>query len=214
MTDSTTAPTSQPAMTTTPVETDSVRLGLASLSGEVDAAWAKASAGHTDIAFLGRIALDAKSRAAARALVARNRSEFLPPDPLSFVDEPLSALTEVSLGGAINVRSARIDPVREAASVAANHGAVFEINAHCRQAEPCAVGCGESLLADTARLCEHVAAAAATGATTCVKVRAEVPGVDLTETTRRIAEAEHGSGSSEPRPIRGRSLVRTGGPDP
>jgi TIM-barrel protein len=214
MTDSTTAPTSRPAMTTTPVETDSVRLWLASLSGEADAAWAKARAGHADIAFLGRIALDAKSRAAARALVARSHSEFLPPAPLSFVDKQLSALTEVPLVGAINVRSAQVGPVREAASVAANHGPVVEINAHCRQAELCAIGCGESLLADSARLCEHVAAAAATGATTCVELRAEVPGVDLAETTRRIAEAEYGSGGSEPRPIRGRSLVRTGGPNP
>jgi len=63
------------------------------------------------------------------------------------------------------------------------------VNAHCRQSELRAVGCGESLLRDIDRLAEYVAAVAETGATTSVKVRAEVPGVDLVAVTDAVADA-------------------------
>jgi TIM-barrel protein len=56
---------------------------------------------------------------------------------------------------------------------------MLEVNAHCRQVEVCGVGAGETLLRDTERLCTYVSAAAAEGATVSVKVRAEVPDVDL-----------------------------------
>ncbi|MFB6109096.1 MAG: tRNA-dihydrouridine synthase [Haloplanus sp.] len=165
------------------------RLALASLSGESDAAWARAGAGHADLALLGGVALDADARLAARKLVARGRSEYLPPDPLVFLDVQLSALRGVPLRPGANVRSATVDPVRDAARVCAAHDAVLEVNSHCRQEELRAVGCGETLLRDTDRLCDHVAAAADAGATVSVKVRAEVPGVDLAATARRVADA-------------------------
>jgi TIM-barrel protein len=130
-------------------------------------------------AFLGGIAIDEPTRAAARELVARDRSEFLPGDPIAFVDAQLEALSEAPLRPGFNVRTTSVDPLREAAAVCRDHGAILEVNAHCRQAEMCAAGCGETLLQDTDRLREYVAAAAGTGATVSVKVRAEVPGVDL-----------------------------------
>ena len=42
------------------------RVALASLSGEADAQWARAGAAHVGCAFLGGIALDESTRAAAR----------------------------------------------------------------------------------------------------------------------------------------------------
>jgi TIM-barrel protein len=155
------------------------RVALASLSGESDAAWARAASEYVGAAFLGGIAIDETAREAARKLVERERSEFLPPDPLAFVDAQLDALAEAPLRPGVNVRTTTVGPLREAAAVCARHGAILEINAHCRQEEMCAVGCGETLLADTGRLREYVAAAAGTGATVSVKVRTEVPGVDL-----------------------------------
>ena len=165
------------------------RLALASLSGRSDASWAAAAAEHAGAAFLGGIALDEDARAAARKLVARDREEFLPDDPLSFIDRELAALEDVPIRPGWNVRSATVEPVREAAAICARRDAVVEINAHCRQDELCAVGCGERLLADTDRLCEYVRAAAGEGATVSVKVRAEVAGVDLPATARRIDAA-------------------------
>ncbi|AZH25820.1 tRNA-dihydrouridine synthase [Haloplanus aerogenes] len=164
-------------------------LALASLSGASDADWARAGAAHADLALLGGIALDADARAAARDLVARGRDEFLPTDPLAFVDAQLAALDDAPISAGMNVRSATRDPIREAAAVCADHGAVLEINAHCRQDELCAVGCGETLLRDTDRLVDYVAAAHDAGATVSVKVRAEVEGVDLPATARAIADA-------------------------
>lgn len=164
-------------------------LALASLSGAADADWARAGAAHADLAVLGGLALDADARAAARDLVARGREEFLPADPLAFADAQLAALDDAPIRAGLNVRSATLDPIREAAAVCAAHDAVVEINAHCRQDELRAVGCGEALLRDTDRLTDYVAAASATGATVSVKVRTEVDGVDLPATARAVADA-------------------------
>ena len=165
------------------------RLALASLSGEADADWARAGAEYAGAAFLGGIAVDEASRAAAREMVERDRTEFLPDDPLAFIDEQLAALESVPIQPAFNVRSATPGPLVEAARVCRDRDAVLEINAHCRQDELCAVGCGETLLADADRLETYVERASATGATVGVKVRAEVPGVDLAETARAVERA-------------------------
>jgi len=165
------------------------RVALASLSGQSDAAWARAAAEHVGAAFLGGIAIDDDTREAARAMVERERDEFLPSDPIAFVDEQLEALADASLVPGFNVRTATLDPLREVAAVCRDHGAVVEINAHCRQEEMCAVGAGQSLLRDGDRLCEQVRAAAETGATVSAKVRTEVPGVDLPDLAARLADA-------------------------
>ena len=176
-------------MTATGAEPAPPFLVAASLSGAADAEWARAAAPHVDAAVLGGIALDPASRAAARDLVARDRSEFLPEDPLAWIDRQLDRLSEVPLRPGVNVRSATVGAVREAAGICAERDAVCEVNAHCRQPELRAVGCGESLLRDADRLAEYVSAAAETGATTSVKVRAEVSGVDLVAVGDAVADA-------------------------
>ena len=165
------------------------RLALASLSGRSNAAWARRASEHAGAAFLGGIALDEPSREAARELVARDREEFLPADPLAFVDDQLSALSEAPIRPGFNLRASTPAPISEAAAICRAHDAICEINAHCRQEELCTVGCGETLLRDTDRLREYVRAAAAEGATVSVKVRAEVEGVDLAETARAVERA-------------------------
>ena len=164
-------------------------VAAASLSGRSDADWARATLPHVGAAFLGGIALDEPTRAAARDLVARDREEFLPPDPLAFVDAQLAALADAPLQPGFNVRAASPDPVREAAAVCARHDAILEINAHCRQDEMCAASAGEALLQAPDRLAAFVDAAAATGVTVSVKVRTEVPGVDLPALSRSLEVA-------------------------
>ncbi|MFO7832497.1 MAG: tRNA-dihydrouridine synthase [Halohasta sp.] len=165
------------------------RLALASLSGEADAQWAAAAADLAGAAFLGGIALDEPSREAARALVDRDRREFLPDDPLGFVSDQLTALDDVPIQPGVNVRATTVDPIREAAAICAAHGAILEINAHCRQPELREIGCGETLLADSGRLTKYVEVAAAEGPAVSVKVRAEVPGVDLPAVARQVEAA-------------------------
>ncbi|QRV15147.1 tRNA-dihydrouridine synthase [Haloterrigena salifodinae] len=154
-------------------------LALASLSGEADAEWARAGTDYAGAAVLGGIAIDAGSRTAARELVERDRTEFLPDDPIAFIDRQLAALEDAPIQPAFNVRSATPDPIPDAAQVCRDRDAFLEINAHCRQDELCAVGCGETLLRDRERLCDYVRRAADTGATVGVKVRAEISAVDL-----------------------------------
>ncbi|ELZ76108.1 dihydropyrimidine dehydrogenase [Haloferax volcanii DSM 14919] len=168
------------------------RVAVASLSGESDAAWADAAVPHVGAAFLGGVALDDASQAAARDLVARGRSEFLADDPVGFVAAQLGSLDE--FGGedrfvAVNVRATSPDPIRAVAAVCADRGAGVEINAHCRQDELCAVGCGETLLRDSDRLAAYVAAAAESGASVGAKVRAEIDGVDLPNLAATLADA-------------------------
>ncbi len=169
---------------------DTPRVVLASLSGEADAQWARASADFAGAAILGGIALDDATRAAAREMVAdRDRTEFLPSDPVAFIDDQLAALSNVPIRPGFNVRTTTLSPLREAATVCADHGAVLELNAHCRQGEMCAAGAGQSLLQDTDRLREQVRAAAAAGATVSVKVRTEVAGVDLPAVAAAASDA-------------------------
>ncbi len=165
------------------------RIAVASLSGASDAAWARQAAPYAGCAFLGGIALDRPTRDAARALTERDREEFLPTDPLAFIDTELSELSELPITAGFNVRSSSLTPLQNAAAVCHEHDAIVEINAHCRQDEMCTAGAGETLLADLDRLCAYVRGVSETGATTSVKMRAEVPGVDLPETARRASQA-------------------------
>lgn len=165
------------------------RVALASLSGEADADWARAVADHVGCAFLGGIALDGATRDAARAMTDRDRSEFLPEDPIAFVDAQLGELAETPIRGAFNVRSVSLAPIERVAAVCRDHDAVLELNAHCRQSEMCAAGAGEALLRDSDRLVEQVRTAASVGAAVSVKVRAELPGVDLPALARRLETA-------------------------
>jgi len=165
------------------------RVAAASLSGQADAAWARAAEPWVGCAFLGGVALDGPTRAAARRLRDRDRSEFLPDSPIEFVDGQLAALADADLRPAFNVRSAATEPIRGAAAVCADRGAILEVNAHCRQREMCAAGAGESLLRDGERLREQVAAAASAGATVSVKLRTEVAGVDLPDLSAQLVDA-------------------------
>lgn len=169
------------------------RLALASLSGQSDAAWARGGVQHVGAAFLGGIAICPRTRAAARDMVDRDRTEFLPADPFAFVDEQFAALTDAPLRPGINVRSTDPERVGRMAAVCAEHDAILEVNAHCRQDEMCAAGAGESLLADPDRLATLVTAATEASIPVTVKVRAEVEGVDLAVVAQTV-EAAGGDG--------------------
>ncbi|ELZ82463.1 dihydropyrimidine dehydrogenase [Haloferax elongans ATCC BAA-1513] len=169
------------------------RVAVASLSGESDADWARAAAPYVGAAFLGGVAIDEAAQEAAEELVARDRSEFITDDPTEFIDEQLAELDAADgpdIFAAVNVRATTVDPIGDAASVCADHGAGLEINAHCRQDELCAVGCGEALLRGTDRLVEYVETARAAGAEVGVKVRTEVEGVDLSDLAAALADAD------------------------
>ncbi|QGA82964.1 tRNA-dihydrouridine synthase [Halomicrobium sp. LC1Hm] len=164
-------------------------VALASLSGRSDAEWAEGGGPFAGCAFLGGIALDDATRRAARSMVERDRSEFLPSDPLAFVQRQLRAMDELPIRAGVNVRSAALAPIEDAAGRCQDHDAILEINAHCRQEEMCEAGAGQALLDRPEKLCRQVEAATATGATVSVKVRAEVDGVDLPTLAAKLERA-------------------------
>ncbi|GAD52919.1 tRNA dihydrouridine synthase B like [Halarchaeum acidiphilum MH1-52-1] len=166
------------------------RVALASLSGEADADWAREACGEAGLAFLGGVAVDEPTRTAAEGMAAdRDRNEFLPADPVAFVADELDRLADAPIDAGVNVRATTPGAIRPVARVCAARDAICEVNAHCRQSEMCAAGAGETLLADGERLCDLVSAAGDEGATTSVKVRAEVPGVDLPSLARDLDAA-------------------------
>lgn len=173
-------------MTNSPFEP---RVALASLSGESDAEWAKAGASYAGAAFLGGIAVDEPTREAARKMVERDRTEFLPPDPVSFVDEQLAQLEDVPVRPGFNIRTTSLGPLEAVADICVEHDAILEINAHCRQDEICAVGGGETLLHETERLCQQVSTASEQGVDVSVKVRTEIAGVDLRSLATQLEAA-------------------------
>jgi TIM-barrel protein len=138
---------------------------------------------------MGGLALDGPTRAAARRLVERDREEFLPDEPLALLERGCRAVADAPVRPGWNVRATGPGPVARAAAVCARHGAVLEVNAHCRQAEMCAAGAGESLAREPDRLRAQVAAAADAGATTSVKLRTEIEGVDLPAVARAAVAA-------------------------
>lgn len=164
-------------------------LALASLSGQSDATWARAGAEYAGAAFLGGIAIDEPTRNAARRMVQRDRDEFLPPDPVSFVETEFEALASVPIQPAINVRTTTIEPLLRLARVCREYDAILEVNAHCRQEEMCATGAGQSLLSDTDALATQVNAASNRGVRVSAKVRTEVPDVDLCEVGKAVSDA-------------------------
>ncbi len=168
---------------------DPPRLALASLSGRSDAAWARRAADVADLAFLGGVPVDGPTREAARGAVERDRDEFLPPDPVAFVADQIAALADAPIRAGVNVRAVAPEAVTPVAAVCADHGAVLEVNAHCRQRETTRIGGGQALLQDGDRLAAQVRAASDAGATVSVKVRTEVEGVDLPALSARLADA-------------------------
>jgi TIM-barrel protein len=164
-------------------------IALASLSGQSDAEWAKEGADYAGVAFLGGIAIDEPTREAAREMVERDRTEFLPPDPVAYIDDQLAELESAPIQPGFNVRTTSLGPLANVAEVCREHDTILEINAHCRQAEICGVGSGEVLLTETERLCEQVSTASERGVDVSVKVRAEVDGVDLPSLSTELETA-------------------------
>jgi len=148
-----------------------------------------AGAPYVGGAFLGGIAIDEPTREGAREMVERDRTEFLPPDPIAFVADQLRSLHDVPVRPGVNVRTTTRDPLAAVAAVCADHDAILELNAHCRQDEICRRGTGQALLTDPDRLCEQVRTAIERGPTVSVKVRTEVPGVDLPALADRLVAA-------------------------
>ncbi len=147
-------------------------IALAPMAGVTDSKFASRFK-NAGLVILGGYNLDDKTNEAARKEMIRGRKEFISDRPMDFLATELEAIKGLTTV-AVNVRAASIEPYVQAAHIAREHGAILEINAHCRQPEMLELGAGEALLKDTPRLCEYIREIKKTGVVLSVKTRANV----------------------------------------
>ncbi len=147
-------------------------IAVAAMAGITDSRFANTFR-NAGLVVLGGYNLDKKTNDAARKELERGRKEFVSDEPLDFLKSELES-SRCSTTIAVNVRAASLGPFVQAARLAKNYGAIFEINAHCRQPEMVELGAGEALLKDVPRLCEYISEIKKTGVVLSVKIRANV----------------------------------------
>jgi TIM-barrel protein len=148
-------------------------IALAPMAGIVNSAFANQYAADAGLVVLGAFSLDEASKAVAAELVARGRKEFISEEPLELIRNEIRAIKSGS-AVAVNVRSATLEPLIEAAKIVKEEGAILELNAHCRQPEMLKAGIGEALLQDLPKLSAWIKAIKEIGVVLSVKVRANV----------------------------------------
>jgi len=160
-------------------------VAIASMAGITDSSFTRRFQ-KAGLIVLGGYNLDERTNEAARKEIARGRKEFVSDKPFEFFEKELEA-TEGLTTIAVNVRASTAEPFVQAARIAKEHGAILEINAHCRQPEMLELGTGEALLRNIPRLCEYIKEIKKTGAVLSVKTRANV--VDDVELAKAVEKA-------------------------
>jgi TIM-barrel protein len=160
-------------------------LVLASMAGLTNSSFAiTRSAG---LAFLGGYNLDEATIIAAKELVKQGRSEFAYDDPTPVIKNELGVMNATEIIAGVNARSATLEPLLEIAELAHQKGAIFELNAHCRQPEMEAIGAGQCLTRDLPKLATWIQEIKQTDVPLSVKVRSGV--VSDVELARTIDKA-------------------------
>lgn len=155
---------------------------IASMAGITDAEYVLARKEHIGVAFIGGYSIDAETMEASRAMAAAGRDEFVYDDPIAELKTQTKALEGSGVLIGLNLRGST--PASYAAvAEEIGDGVVYEIDAHCRQPQMTALGCGEALLHEPHRLVEIVEALKALDVTVSVKIRAGVADND-----RRLAQ--------------------------
>lgn len=158
-------------------------ISLGPMAGVTDSNFANKYAKNAGLVILGGFNLDDKTNEAASRMAERGRKEFITDNPLQFLKEEINNV-DTDSAVAVNVRSATLEPLIEAAQIAKESDAILELDAHCRQEEMINIGVGEALMHDTSRLTDWIQKIKETGVVLSVKIRANV--VDDVELSRQI----------------------------
>ncbi|WP_342304477.1 methanogenesis marker 9 domain-containing protein [Methanolobus sp. ZRKC5] len=161
-------------------------IALAPMGGITNSSFANEKAKDAGLVIIGGYNLDAATQKAASEMLARGRDDFVSDEPLKLIENEIKAVAEGPIVG-VNVRSATIEPLIEAAKIVKEAGAILELDAHCRQKEITDIGIGQALLSDLTKLCEWIGKIKETGVVLSVKVRANV--VDDIELVKQIEAA-------------------------
>jgi tRNA-dihydrouridine synthase B len=148
-------------------------VAIASMAGVVDARYVLERAEHIGAAFIGGYSIDRPAIEASREMAAGGRKEFLPDDPIEELARQLALLKGSGLLIGLNLRAQSADAYRTAAETLGD-GAIYEIDAHCRQAPMIAARAGEYLVSHKEQLCGMIQALKEVDVTVSVKFRAGV----------------------------------------
>ncbi|MDD4137825.1 MAG: methanogenesis marker 9 domain-containing protein, partial [Methanoregula sp.] len=135
-------------------------------------------ADHIGLGFIGGYSIDAPTLEASRSAAANgDRKEFICDDPVAGLKTQIAKMgkSDVILG--VNLRGSSPASFRTIAQ-ALGSAIVYEIDAHCRQPEMIAAGCGEYYLKNTDKLVTIVRALKEEGVTVSVKIRVGVAADD------------------------------------
>jgi TIM-barrel protein len=144
-----------------------------------------------DVATLGGYSLDAPTIEASKKIVERGRKEFdFPLDEIfSHIEREVASIKEVhsDVKVSANVRATTPQPIIEVGKI--KDLDIIEINCHCRQEEILDIGCGQNMLqrADLKDFISEVVDGV--DCNVCVKIRANVDGIDTLKTAKLIEDA-------------------------
>jgi tRNA-dihydrouridine synthase B len=153
-------------------------VAIASMAGIVDAAYVLERAEHIGAAFIGGYSIDQPTMDAAKVITTEgNRKEFLYDDPVEELRKQVALLDKSTVVPGLNLRGSTPESFRAIARLL-GESVVYEVDAHCRQPEMIAAGCGEHYLKKPADLFAVVRALKSEGVTVSVKIRAGVAADD------------------------------------
>ena len=163
-------------------------VGIASMAGVVDASYVIERAGHIGFAFIGGYSIDKRTMDAAKAIAAQGeRREFLYSDPVEELTTQIARMEKNNVILGINLRGSTPEAF-SAVAAAIGDKVVYEIDAHCRQPEMIAAGCGEYYLKKPDELVAIIRTLKNHGVTVSVKIRAGLAADDR-ELSRKLWKA-------------------------
>ncbi|MFA4824196.1 MAG: methanogenesis marker 9 domain-containing protein [Methanoregula sp.] len=153
-------------------------VGIASMAGIVDAAYVIERTGHIGFAFIGGYSIDQRTMDAANVIASHgDRKEFLCDNPVEELTRQIAKMEKNDVILGINLRGSTPDAFSSVAAAIGDR-VVYEIDAHCRQPEMIAAGCGEYYLKNPDKLVAIISALKSHGVTVSVKIRAGVSADD------------------------------------
>jgi tRNA-dihydrouridine synthase B len=149
-------------------------VAIASMAGMVDADYLLERADHIGLGFIGGYSIDGPTMDAARSIASSGeRKEFIFDDPVAELTAQIAKMAKSDVILGVNLRGSSPSAFKAIAR-ALGSAVVYEIDAHCRQPEMIAAGCGEYYLKNTGKLLDAVRALKEEGVTVSVKIRAGV----------------------------------------
>lgn len=161
-------------------------IATSAMAGTTCAAFLNNIAADAGIVTIGGFSIDEATITASKSIQAAGRLEFISDTPMELIKSELNKIS-IPAAVAVNVRSATIAPLMEAALIVKEAGGILEIDAHCLQEAMMDAGAGQALLFDIDKLSSWVSKIKKTGVVVSVKFRAGI--VDEAALCRRLEEA-------------------------